>query len=199
MTHPELRYVRPPTPNTKQCTNTRPSVGQISVRLRSRTWLRTVVVRFPVRAADRVPRQCQRTACRPSAVRWCVRAYFPAALVSPVAVAAGSTVVSDLAPVRTRDGHATAHPRGVTDVTGPTAGRVAHPVQDGCYFRGMTFSGSAWVILVANRKAGSVSRPLWRRSPSRSPPAAGAGAEVLVIDSDAQGNCTEDDLGTQAS
>ncbi|MFN8073582.1 MAG: ParA family protein [Mycobacterium sp.] len=64
----------------------------------------------------------------------------------------------------------------------------------------MTFSGSARVILVANRKGG-VGKSTTVAAIAQQIATGGrrGGRRVLVIDGDAQGNCTEDDLGTQAS
>ncbi len=64
----------------------------------------------------------------------------------------------------------------------------------------MTFSGSARVILVANRKGG-VGKSTTVAAVAQQIATGGrrGGRKVLVIDGDAQGNCTEDDLGTEAS
>ena len=105
MTHPELRYVRHPTQHetVHECA---PEVWAESLYdCGPGTWFRAPLsVRFPVRAADRVHVSASAALRRPQRRRSVVRqGYFPPALVSPVAVAAGSTVASDLAP-RSRPG-----------------------------------------------------------------------------------------------
>jgi cellulose biosynthesis protein BcsQ len=64
----------------------------------------------------------------------------------------------------------------------------------------MTFSGSARVLLLANRKGG-VGKSTTVAAIAQQIATGGrrGGRKVLVIDGDAQGNCTEDDLGTEHS
>lgn len=64
----------------------------------------------------------------------------------------------------------------------------------------MTFSGNARVILVANRKGG-VGKSTTVAAIAQQIATGGrrGGRKVLAIDGDAQGNLTEDDLGTAAS
>ena len=64
----------------------------------------------------------------------------------------------------------------------------------------MTFSGSARVILIANRKGG-VGKSTTVAAIAHQIATGGrrGGRKVLIIDGDAQGNCTEDDLGTATS
>lgn len=133
MTHPELRYVRPPDSQHETVHECAPEVWAESLYdcgpVRGSAPLS---VRFPVRAADRVHVSASARRAGRSAVRWCVQGYFPArARITGRGCGWVDCRVYDLAPVRTPGRSCDRSPAwGYERVTGPTAGRVAHPVQE---------------------------------------------------------------------